>query len=390
MENKKYRVIFISGVLDHINLPICLELKKHYGDSFLFLSTIEMPASRLAIGYGKYDDLYDFVLPAYESEDNFELARKLTNDADIVLYGSVPKRSLIRSRLRSKKITFQVSERFFKEKTTFKNFWRRVVGILIHYYSFPQRNKYILCEGGYVANDLDICHLYRNKRLKWGYFTNYTNKPFLDLINEKSKNAKLTLLWVGRFVALKRPRIAINLAKFLDENHIDFELKMVGYGPILEECRIYAEQLGLSNKVIFTGALNLEEKEKTMNEAKLFLFTSAREEGWGAVVNEAMGSACVVIASAEAGAPTALIEDGRNGYLFKNGNQIQLNNLVADLAKDIAKNTYIQENAYTTIHNLWNHEIAVDRLSKIIDSLLERGTFSFEKDGPCSEAIAIK
>ena len=48
-----------------------------------------------------------------------------------------------------------------------------------------------------------------------------------------------------------------------------------------------------------------------MEQANIFIISSTHEEGWGAVVNEAMNSGCVVIGSHAAGAVPFLIENAK-------------------------------------------------------------------------------
>ena len=44
---------------------------------------------------------------------------------------------------------------------------------------------------------------------------------------------------------------------------------------------------------------------------------SGRKEGWGAVVNEAMSSGCAVVADAEAGSVPYLIENSKDGFIYR-------------------------------------------------------------------------
>ena len=76
---------------------------------------------------------------------------------------------------------------------------------------------------------------------------------------------------------------------------------------------------GLSNNVKILGSMSPEKVREYMEQSEIFLFTSDREEGWGAVLNEAMNSACAVVASDAAGSTNFLVVDGENGFLYKSG-----------------------------------------------------------------------
>jgi glycosyltransferase involved in cell wall biosynthesis len=52
-----------------------------------------------------------------------------------------------------------------------------------------------------------------------------------------------------------------------------------------------------------------------MEAADIFLFTSDFNEGWGAVLNESMNSACAVVASHAIGSVPFLLKDGENGFI---------------------------------------------------------------------------
>ena len=52
-----------------------------------------------------------------------------------------------------------------------------------------------------------------------------------------------------------------------------------------------------------------------MEKSEIFLFTSDKGEGWGAVLNESMNSACAVVASHAIGSVPFLLKDGENPSL---------------------------------------------------------------------------
>ena len=386
--NKKYKLVFVTGCLDHISLPLCLEFEKEYGSDFIFISTLPFPESRREIGYGTFDNKYNFVFKSYLDKEHFRIAKRIISEADVVIYGTCED-SLLIKRFFSNKYTFKMSERFYKTKTTQKNWLRRKIGAFIHYKRFPNKNHYILCMGGFVSNDLDKINIFKGKRLVWGYFTETTNKTFDELVSIKNNN-KFNILWVGRFIDIKHPFMPIFLAKYLQDNLVkDFTIKMVGYGPLLDSCKEKAKQLGVSNHLIFTGPLSLFEKENEMNKSNIFVFTSDEREGWGAVVNESMGSACGIVASKQAGSPSTLIKDGINGFLFDVYDQGEFNKKVFQLINDEKLLKYLQQNAFNDSKTLWTSAIAAKRLISIIKSLQEKGTFNYEISGPCSEAKSI-
>ena len=122
-----------------------------------------------------------------------------------------------------------------------------------------------------------------------------------------------------------------------------------------------------------------------MEESEIFLFTSDRNEGWGAVLNEAMNAGCGVIANSSAGATPYLICDGFNGYCYSDQEEEQLYQRLKSLLLDRESCNRLGKNAYETIQNQWNAGVAASRLLELIDTLLA-GEKRFERytEGPCS------
>lgn len=71
-----------------------------------------------------------------------------------------------------------------------------------------------------------------------------------------------------------------------------------------------------------------------MLNSDIFVFTSDRNEGWGASLNEAMSSGCACVVSDAIGSSHFLINNEVNGLLFKNKRlsslQLQIQRLLDD------------------------------------------------------------
>ncbi|MER9273932.1 glycosyltransferase [Mesorhizobium sp. M0643] len=61
------------------------------------------------------------------------------------------------------------------------------------------------------------------------------------------------IVWCGRLIDVKRPKIAIDVLAELRKNAGDFGLTMIGSGPMDAELRVYARELGLAAYVNLTG-----------------------------------------------------------------------------------------------------------------------------------------
>ena len=104
-----------------------------------------------------------------------------------------------------------------------------------------------------------------------------------------------------------------------------------------------------------------------MFESDIFLFTSDRQEGWGAVLNEAMASGCVCFANIAAGSTRFLIKQGFNGFSYRNLNQLKKMILEAINNKESLLN--ISLNATKTILGTWNANVAAENIIGLYTSI---------------------
>ena len=92
----------------------------------------------------------------------------------------------------------------------------------------------------------------------------------------------------------KHPELVVKIAAYLKE--LPFHITMIGGGELEEKVHRLAEELGVTDKITFAGFRSPEEVRAAMEESEIYLVTSDRKEGWGAVVNEAMNSGCAGVA----------------------------------------------------------------------------------------------
>ena len=97
----------------------------------------------------------------------------------------------------------------------------------------------------------------------------------------------------------------------------DARLLIAGGGPLLSDLRRRAGELGLGERVAFTGYVPEAEKADHFNLADVFVFPSALE-GFGLAVGEAMSSGLPVVASDRGSIPELLV-DGEGGFLVRSG-----------------------------------------------------------------------
>ena len=330
---------------------------------------------------------FENLQPSYVWEykkNNANEISKLILDADFVIIGAAPL-SLIYERIRRGLLTFRYSERLFKTRSRYLK-WP------IHFInSFKTRNCFVLCSGAYAAKDFINTGFYRNKCFKWGYFPKVTRySSFDDLYNKKSSvhSSKISIVWVARLLKLKHPEYAIEIADRLRKIGVNFELHLIGNGILEEQLCNLVRNRGLESYVLLHGSMSPDEVRSYMEAGDIFMFTSNRQEGWGAVVNEAMNSGCAVVASHAAGAVPFLIQDNKNGLIFRSGDVNDLYEKVEKLVHTPEIRRRLGENAYSTMVNTWNAEKVVDNLLKRAKSIIHKT--EVEMTGPCSPAPYLK
>lgn len=378
------KIVFLSNYYNHHQAPISNEIYKILGNDYIFMATMPIPEERRKLGYNM-DELPKFVKKSYESLDNNQY-KHLINEADIVILGSAPE-SLIKQRLKDKKLIFRYSERVYKNKKKILQWPLRTIKYLT--YNHFSNNVYMLCASAFTSIDYNVSLQYINKCYKWGYFPEVKQYENIDnLIETKEKDS---ILWTGRIIDLKHPELAIQVAEKLKNDGYNFKLRLIGTGVLENSIKELVIEKKLENYVEFLGSMKPTEVREYMEKSEIFLFTSDFNEGWGAVLNESMNSACAVAASHAIGSVPFLIKDKENGLVYENCDIQDLYNKVKFLLDNPKERVKISKKAYETMITEWNAENAANRLLELFDSVL-KGEKSFDKyqDGPCSKAEKIK
>lgn len=383
------RVVFFSNYLNHHQLPFCLAMDRLTKGHFTFVATMPVPEARLALGYHDMNKEYPFVLTTYDSEENKAAALALALNSDVVITGSVPE-IYTEKRIEKNKLTFRYSERIYRAGLG-KAFHPRGVALrLLHHTRYANKPLYMLCASAYTSFDFALSGAYLGKTYKWGYFPEVKQQNIDELFAQKWSKKTVAILWVARLIELKHPELPILVADKLRKDGYDFELNMIGIGPMETDLRGMIEQKELDDCVHMLGAMSPEAVREHMEEADIFLFTSDFNEGWGAVLNESMNSACAVIASHAIGSVPFLLKDGENGFIYRNGDMDGLYNRVVKLIEHPELREQMGRKAYRTLAEQWNADVAAERFLALAQALLDGKSPDLFEEGPCSKARILK
>ncbi len=396
---------FVSNYINHHQKPLSDRLYERLGEGYTFIQTEDVAIERLNMGW---EDLAASIPYVKKYSEDPVGCKELILNSDVVIFGGQDDESFIEPRLLLKKPVLRYSERLYKTGQ-----WKAISprGLMKKYHDHVRYRKdpvYLLCAGAYVASDFALIHAYPGKMIKWGYFPEIKDQDVDALMQQKwtrgtefpvknnqdgqnepgtpSPWSKMTeILWAGRMIDWKHPEMAVEAAKYLLRQGVtDFHLTMVGGGEMEESLKAMVCD-PLKAHIDFAGFKSPEEVRTYMEKADIFLFTSDHQEGWGAVLNEAMNSGCAVLASHEIGATPYLVKDGENGIVFKSRDQKDLNKRLYELMTT-GEMERLGRAAYETVHELWNPGVAAERLLTICEELKDGRVETFYEEGPGSRA----
>lgn len=330
-----------------------------------------------------------YILKMFESKESEKKAFKLLEKADVVRVGGEPLH-LIEQRLKQKKLTFRSSERLFKtpiwqhRPLTFLRLYERFM-------KYANPNYRLLCQSAYLPNDVKIFRSYKDKCYKFAYFTE-VNKIDIEKSLLERRKEKLQIVWCSRFINLKHPELPVLLAeRLLHSGRSNFDIIMIGASntPLWKKIKSVVNRKNLQQFVQLTGGITNIEVLHNMRQSNVFLFTSDRNEGWGAVLNEAMSAGCACVASNEIGSVPYLVKHAENGLFFKSKSLQSLFEQVCKLYDDRQYCENLGRNAYKTITTEWSAQTAAKRFIELSESIINEKEISIS-DGPCSKAFPIK
>ncbi|WP_338031555.1 glycosyltransferase [Diaminobutyricibacter tongyongensis] len=182
------------------------------------------------------------------------------------------------------------------------------------------------------------------------------------------------ILFVGRVTGEKQIDVLLKAIALLPAS-LDAKLEIVGGGDQFKNLQHLADQLGIADRVTFSGYVTDEQLRQAYTRATIFAMPSIAELQSIATM-EAMASALPVVA-ANAMALPHLVHDGENGYLFEPGNahaladRIERILLMPQEELDVLKNASLGivaahdiQRTLTTFESLYRGEAVADPVTE--------------------------
>ena len=154
-----------------------------------------------------------------------------------------------------------------------------------------------------------------------------------ELLRQSARNelgipvGSLVIGCVGRLVALKNHQLLLEQIPTLVRRHPALYLVLAGDGPLADSLRSQAMALGVSERVIFLGAVS--NVEAWLPAFDIFALPS-RTEGLSIALLEACAAGLAVVATRVGGNPE-IIKDGINGRLVEVDDALALSSVLEQL-----------------------------------------------------------
>lgn len=140
----------------------------------------------------------------------------------------------------------------------------------------------------------------------------------------------MTVLTVGRMSREKNHRMLIDAFAMFSRDFPAWNLVVVGDGPLREATVRYADDLGLGDKVLFTGLV--KDPWSTFASRSAMFVLCSDYEGFPMALCEAMSAGLPVICTRYHEGVEELVEEGRNGLIVPVGDYLALADAMRRLA----------------------------------------------------------
>ncbi|MCR5544971.1 MAG: glycosyltransferase [Lachnospiraceae bacterium] len=181
---------------------------------------------------------------------------------------------------------------------------------------------------------------------------------------------RVHILFLGRLVWYKGGDLLLRVLKGLPDS---YDLTFVGGGPKQEELEALTAELGLSNRVRFTGMVSEEEKREEIKKSDFLVLPSTSEaESFAIVQIEAMAFGKPVINTRlNSGVPYVSI-DGESGITVTPGSEEELYEAIKTLGESEELREKYGRGAYDRVQKEYTREKMIARLKDGFEIPLSR------------------
>lgn len=168
---------------------------------------------------------------------------------------------------------------------------------------------------------------------------------FLPRQMEAVERDPFGLIQVGHLIPSKHFDTTIRAFSLLKDKYPAMTLTLVGQGHLREQLEELCSELGLSDRVRFTGQLPNGEVFARMCKSSFFVMAS-HPEGFGIVYLEAMAAGCAIVGTEGQGIAD-IIESGKNGWLVNPDDPEKIAQIIDDSLQNPEKHAQIAQAGQT-------------------------------------------
>lgn len=193
--------------------------------------------------------------------------------------------------------------------------------------------------------------------------------PGIDSQNYQpgTKSEDPTILYLGRLKAYKSVDVLVKAFAIVAKKVDNAKLVIAGGGEEFLPLKKLAEDLGILDKIHFTGRISEEEKLNWYQKAWVFVNPSFME-GWGITTIEANACGVPVIASNVAGLRDS-VKTPQTGFLLPHGDHHKFADKISHILEDHDKRNLMGRNAVSWAKNFdWekSSDHALDIINRVI------------------------
>ena len=167
-------------------------------------------------------------------------------------------------------------------------------------------------------------------------------------------------------VPVKNFGLFLRVAKRVIDSGIKAKFILIGDGPMRAELQNTAADLGLGEKVIFTGFR--EDVFRLVSILDLFVLCSNSETNPIALI-EAMALKRPVVAT-NVGGVLEIVDNNVNGLLCPSGDEVFLASSITHLLQNMEKARELGDNAYQKVRNAFTLKSMTSKLLDVYDGLV--------------------
>lgn len=184
-----------------------------------------------------------------------------------------------------------------------------------------------------------------------------------SLYAENQKNGPVHLVQIARFDHQKDHLELLDAIRTIENIHVHF----VGDGPLLEDVKQKAKEIGMTEQITFWGRLG--SVDEVLSKCQIFTLIS-NWEGFPRSTLEAMRAGLPTVVSDVGGAGEAVV-DGVTGYIIQKGDVNRLRKVIKDLVQDMDKRKRMGKKARERYENHYTFDIMFEKTQTVYQKVLK-------------------